>query len=1155
MKTALRFIRYYRRSITPPYTLRDFFPIVGTVLFLTSTTVAMAPLTERVFKQTQEAEVQQAGNVVTTEILSNEFLIKVKKSSNDDVSLDPSVSRVGIKSIEDKNEQNNARDFEELVPRKNKKQLTTDIYSWYKVELPGEGKLLRTGVDEATGELISHNPKVLNLKNIMEQYEKDGNIIDVEPNFTMDAMAIPNALYYSSSRSWGQSYPDLWGLKKIQADAAWDQTTGSTSIVVADIDTGVDRSHEDLAGQMWVNTKEIPNNSLDDDANGYVDDYHGWDWVNNDPDPMDDHGHGTHVAGTIAGVGNNSKGVVGANWTSKIMALKFLSAGGSGSLAHGIAALKYAADMGAKISSNSWGCACNSTAMDDAVKYEHDKGMVMVAAAGNSNADTIDFSPASADRAIAVAASDPNDAKASFSNWGEKIDVAAPGVDILSAKAAINNMCTTSRGNIVGTNYCRVSGTSMATPHVAGLAALLLAKNPDLTNEEVRQILREGSDDLGTTGKDRDFGYGRINAGASMSLAASSYLRPIITTPVGRTTISGTSYNVTGGAAGPRFASYKLEAGLGRSPTSWVTLKDSTTQVNSGVLANINTTSLTDGDYIFRVSATATDGKKYQFQVHDVRVNNVPDIQPPTVNITSPLNGATVSGYVFIIASATDNEKVAKVYFYIDGVLKYIDYYPTYYYYWNSATVSDGSHNLVARAYDEAGNIGTSPTVAVNVSNGPSDTIPPTINITSPANGSTVSGNVNIEATATDNVGVTKVEFLVDGVLKSTDASSPYSYSWDSTAVINGPHTLLVKAYDAAGNTGTSGQVGINVLNDTTPPTVKIIAPVNGATVSNSLYVIAQATDNVKATKVEFYLDGNLVDTDDTPFSDYFWFSWNTAATADGNHTLTAKAYDRVGNTKTDTMAAVVDNTEPNISILSPIAGSIVSGRITLVAGASDNTSVVTKVEFLVDGAVKREDTTAPYDYSWDTTTVINANHSLLARAYDAAGNSSSKSIAVTVRNLKIITLRPVADATISKSYPKTNYGSSPYLIGDLYSPYRNVLMKFSINGIGSGKVTSAKLRLYVQNPSPLGGIFYKTTSTTWSEKTVTWNSRPAVSSKLATLGRVYSGRWYSVDLTKYITKDGTLSLRVISTYSDGTIFYSKEKGSSYAPRLVITVQ
>ena len=168
-------------------------------------------------------------------------------------------------------------------------------------------------------------------------------------------------------------------------------------------------------------------------------------------------------------------------------------------------------------------------------------------------------------------------------------------------------------------------------------------------------------------------------------------MRPIITEPSSRTTISGSSYNVLGGVAGPRFASYKLEAGLGRSPTSWQLLKNSTTQVTSGVLATIDTTVLSDGDYIFRVTATANDGKKYQFQVHDVKVDNVRDTQPPTASITSPSNGSTVSGNVNITASATATVGVTYGYFYSDGAWTKTDTRAPYTYAWGTAGVTDGT--------------------------------------------------------------------------------------------------------------------------------------------------------------------------------------------------------------------------------------------------------------------------------------------------------------------------------------------------------------------------------------------------------------------------------------------------------------------------------
>jgi subtilisin family serine protease len=783
-------------------------------------------------------------------------------------------------------------------------------------------------------------------------------------------------------------------MPKINAAAAWDQSTGSTSVIIADIDTGVDRNHPDIANNMWVNTAETPNNGIDDDGNGYVDDYYGWDWVNNDNNPMDDHGHGTHVAGTIAGVGNNGIGVVGVNWTSKIMALKFLSSGGSGSLANGIKALRYAADMGAKISSNSWGCSCNTSAMDDAVKYEHEKGMVMVAAAGNSNRDALDHSPSSADRALSVAASDYLDRKASFSSWGEDIDVAAPGVDVLSLKAAVSPMCTASR--TVGTRYCRVSGTSMATPHVAGLAALLWVNNPSLTNEEIRQIIRLGADDLGAVGKDRDFGYGRINANGSMALSGSRHMRPIITTPSSRTTISGTSYNVLGGVAGPRFASYKLEAGKGRSPTSWQQLKNSTTQVSSGVLATINTTSLTDGKYIFRVTATATDGKKYQFQVHDVKVDNVRDTEPPTVNITSPPNGATVSGNVYVRASATDNEGVEKVYFYVDGVLKYIDYSPTYYYRWFTTTVSNGSHNLVAKAYDEAGNIGTSPTVTVNVSNAPPDDTPPSAAITSPSNGSTVSGYVNIAASATDNVAVKYVYLYIDGVFKDTDSSAPYTYYWNSASVSNGNHNIYVIAVDTSLNTAKSPTITVNVSNtvptppDNTPPTANITSPSDGSTVSGYVNIVASATDNVAVKYVYFYIDGSWKRTDSSAPYTYYW---NSASVSNGNHNIYVRAVDTSNNVGTSPDVTVnvfntIDTQPPTIPT-NLRARIVSSSRVDVAWNASTDNVGVAGYRLYRNGKLIK--TTPALGFS-DRNVRAGGTYYYRVAAFDAKGNQSDKS-------------------------------------------------------------------------------------------------------------------------------------------------------------------
>lgn len=265
--------------------------------------------------------------------------------------------------------------------------------------------------------------------------------------------------------------PDLWGLRKIGMPATWDTTTGSAGLVVGVIDSGVDYSHPDIgATQMWTNPNET-RDGLDNDGNGFVDDIHGADCANNDGDPMDDNNHGTHVAGTIGAATNNATGVAGTNWNVKIMALKFLDSGGSGYLSNAVRCIDYAISKGARLTNNSWGGGGFSQALYDAISRTKSANQLFVAAAGNANTntDTSPNYPASydLDNVISVAAADSNDVRASFSNYGKvSVDVAAPGVGILS----------TVRGG-----YSNYNGTSMAAPHVAGTAALMLAKNGSTT--------------------------------------------------------------------------------------------------------------------------------------------------------------------------------------------------------------------------------------------------------------------------------------------------------------------------------------------------------------------------------------------------------------------------------------------------------------------------------------------------------------------------------------------------------------------------------------------------------------------------------------------------------------------------------------------------
>jgi len=312
-------------------------------------------------------------------------------------------------------------------------------------------------------------------------------IVSIEPDRALSTLAIPN----------DASFGTLWGLNNsgrspgvgnsdINAPEAWETTTGSRSVVVAVIDSGVDYTHPDLAANVWTNPREVAGDGIDNDANGFVDDVRGWDFANADADPMDDDGHGTHVSGTIGAVGNNAIGVTGVNWRVSIMGLKFLDAEGNGYTSDAVAAVKYATRMRRDFGANvvainaSWGGETRSTALANAIAAAGRAGILFVTAAGNesSNNDRTPSYPAnlSDDSVIAVAATNHSNRLAAFSNYGSTtVDLAAPGVGILST--------------VPGGGYASFSGTSMATPYVTGTVALMAAANPRATAAEIRSAL------------------------------------------------------------------------------------------------------------------------------------------------------------------------------------------------------------------------------------------------------------------------------------------------------------------------------------------------------------------------------------------------------------------------------------------------------------------------------------------------------------------------------------------------------------------------------------------------------------------------------------------------------------------------------------------
>jgi hypothetical protein len=307
---------------------------------------------------------------------------------------------------------------------------------------------------------------------------------------------------------------------------------------------------------------------------------------------------------------------------------------------------------------------------------------------------------------------------------------------------------------------------------------------------------------------------------------------------------------------------------------------------------NWDTTSVANGTYTLSAKAYDTSGNVGQTLKTTVTVSNVStvDATAPTVSITSPSAGSKVGGVITINASATDSVGVTKVAFYVDGVLKATDTASPFSYGWDTKTSTNGSHTLMVKAYDAAGNSRAS-SASVAVFN---DTTAPTVSITSPSACSKVGGVITINTSATDSVGVTKVAFYVDGVLKATDTASPFSYGWDTKTSTNGSHTLMVKAYDAAGNSRASS-AAITVFNDTTAPVISIVSPSNSAVVTGIVTVNAIASDNVGVTKVLFFVDG-VQKTIDIAYP--YGYTWDTKSSANGSHILMAKAYDAAGNVR-----------------------------------------------------------------------------------------------------------------------------------------------------------------------------------------------------------------------------------------------------------------
>ena len=444
----------------------------------------------------------------------------------------------------------------------------------------------------------------VDIKQMARNYQNDPDVEYAEPNYSRSLhdfpLDLPNDTYidpYQTGQwqtgAWSQDYEDLWGLKIIRADEAWKLGILGQNIVVAVVDCGVDYNHEDIRDNMWINSGEIAGNNIDDDNNGFRDDYYGFDFAYDEDNPMDISGHGTHVAGIIAATANNNRGITGVAPDARIMAIRGFDDDGIGWSNILASCIYYAADNGADIINNSWGGVGKSSMEEDAINYAESLGCITIVSAGNSNDDAFFYSPAGLKHVITVGASDHRDDRSVWeliegstsikraSNYGPGVDVVAPGggdylkllefeqilshnpdyitdyncvFDILSLKSTIS----LNYSPLIIGRYLRNSGTSMATPYVCGLVALLISNNSQLDTEDIRSILRLSAFDLGTLGRDDYFGYGRIDVKAAVDLAEISVRARIFTPEVYKKVHFDETLAITGIADGSRFLNYSV---------------------------------------------------------------------------------------------------------------------------------------------------------------------------------------------------------------------------------------------------------------------------------------------------------------------------------------------------------------------------------------------------------------------------------------------------------------------------------------------------------------------------------------------------------------------------------------------------------------------
>lgn len=465
-------------------------------------------------------------------------------------------------------------------------------------------------------------------------------------------------------------YFGQWHLSRIGAPLAWATTTGSSNVIIAICDTGVDAAHPDLAPKL------VP----------------GWNVYNNSADTSDATGHGTAVAGIAAAAGNNTIGVASVAWGSRIMPIRIGSATGSTSSSIIASGIVWAADRGARVVNVSFGVQ-GSAVVSNAALYLGGRGGVVISSAGNEG---LYFDLPNDRNILTVSATDASDLLAAFSNYGTFVDLSAPGAGIFST--------------VRGGSYAAATGTFFAAPSVAGAAALVLSANPNLNAQQVQEILIRSCDDLGATGWDTNYSWGRVNAGRAVAFASGTPELGVDSTPP---TVSFTA--PVAGAVVSGVVSVQVSA-ADNVEVSSVHLYANGSPIATDTTAPFDfawsTSELSNGSHTLTARAQDAAGNATA-QTISVVISNAGDLIAPGVTIIRPSAGSWIRRAVTVEVTTTDNVGVARVELFVDGVIHDTSTTNPFTTTWNGQSAVSGTHLIRCKAYDAAGNVGHSPAITV----------------------------------------------------------------------------------------------------------------------------------------------------------------------------------------------------------------------------------------------------------------------------------------------------------------------------------------------------------------------------------------------------------------------------------------------------------